>query len=136
MDDGHEASVAGGGRDDLAGGGVGGRSLWRLDRQAELGPQFKYILMGVLTAGEKDLSAPCVAVQGKALRTVGQRSGANLRFGYDTDYKGHGLHLDFNGNVGADGAVISGTADAGARPCPSGDRGLQQASRSRTVLSV
>lgn len=83
--------------------------------KAEMGPQFKYTLMCVLKTGEGAVSGPCVAVQGRALKTVGRRSGANLRFGYDTDYNGNGMHLDFNGTVGPDG-IAKGPVMANRSP--------------------
>ena len=97
--------------------------------KGEFGPQFKYTLICALgPAG----SGPCSAIQGKVLRTTGRLSGDVLKFDYDTDFNGSGVHLEYYGKVREDGVVrgaVKTTASQGvfeaSRLTPAGAEGPQ-----------
>lgn len=70
--------------------------------KGEFGPQFKYTLLCGLNAGGQ---GPCTAILGPLLNASGRLSDGALKFGYETDFNGGGVRLDYYGRVGPDGTV-------------------------------
>jgi hypothetical protein len=62
------------------------------------------------TAGK--LAGTCKGTQQEDAATTGAVTGTSVAFAYDTTYQGSPVHLDYKGDVQADGSV-KGTVDAG-----------------------
>ena len=57
------------------------------------------------------LTGACKGTQQEDAATTGAVTGATAAFGYDTTYQGSPVHLDYKGDVQADGS-LKGTVDA------------------------
>jgi hypothetical protein len=63
--------------------------------------------------GAGKLSGPCTDPQGGAnAAATGTVTATTMEWGYDTTYQGSPIHLDYKGDVQADGS-LKGTIDAG-----------------------
>ena len=61
------------------------------------------------------LSGACKGTQNEDAAASGQASGTTFELAYDTTYNGNPVHLDYKGDVQADGTV-KGTVDTGGPP--------------------
>jgi hypothetical protein len=72
-----------------------------------------YSLTCTLTQSGAALSGPCKGPQGEDIKATGSVDGTKTDFSYDTTYQGAPVHLDYKGDVQADG-TLKGAIDAGA----------------------
>jgi hypothetical protein len=79
--------------------------------KATIAPRVKYTLLCTLSSDVEKFSGPCVGVTAQVLKATGRMDGDRMWFGYDTDYNGSGLHLDFRGVV-QPGGFVRGKVDS------------------------
>jgi hypothetical protein len=73
----------------------------------------KYSLTCTLKQDGAKLAGPCKGPQGEDIQSSGSVNGSSVDLAYDTTYQGSPIHLDYKGDVQADGS-LKGAIDAGA----------------------
>lgn len=71
-----------------------------------------YTVVCTLTAEGGHLAGPCKDDKGAVSAATGTAAGSAWELAYDTTYLGTAIHLDYKGDVQADG-TLKGSVDAG-----------------------
>jgi len=78
-------------------------TTWKFD--VGFTPEIKYSVLCTFKADGVKIKGPCSIIQGPTLQAKGAVDGSKATFAYDTYYQGRAVHVEYTGEVQADGSM-------------------------------
>ncbi len=87
--------------------GAGQASAWKVEVAFDA---LKYVVLCAFKSNSGNLRGPCAVTQGPTLQASGVSDGVNVTLGYDTDFQGQPVHVEYKGVLQPDGSLKGTTA--------------------------